>query len=107
MHLLYAGKFDDIASLVTILAILPAVIGIGHTLNGALKAMERPDFVLYAYLCGGTVTFIGGIPLVMRYGLAGAVYGMLLSAAAYSIALGTGFLSLASRRPKTVPSSTI
>jgi O-antigen/teichoic acid export membrane protein len=100
MHLLYAGRFDDVAPLVTVLAFLPAVMGIGHTLNVALKAAEKPDFVFYAYVCGGAITLFVGIPLIVYFGLRGAVYGMLFSAAAYSITLAAGFLYLASRQTK-------
>ena len=41
MHVLYAGKFDDLASLLFTLALLPVVMGIGHAMNDALKALER------------------------------------------------------------------
>ena len=95
MHLLYAGRFDNVSSLVLILAFLPMVVGIGHTVNGALKAAEKPNLVFYAYVFSGSATFLLGIPLVVHLGLRGAVYGMLVSGAAYTIALlcGFGFLS--------------
>lgn len=91
MHVLYAGKFDGLASLLFVMALLPAAMGIGNTLNNALKAAEKPRFVFYAYLSSGAATFLVGIPLVIRLGLRGAVYGMLLSAATYSGALAAGF----------------
>jgi O-antigen/teichoic acid export membrane protein len=102
MHILYAGRFDDVAPLVTVLAFLPAVMGIGHTLNGALKAAEKPDFVFYAYVCGGAITMSAGIPLVAYLGLVGAVYGMLLSAAAYTITLAVGFLYIIFTETKSI-----
>lgn len=90
MHLLYAGRFDNISSLVMIIAFLPVTLGIGHTINGALKAAEKPKLVFYAYAFSGAATFVLGIPLVMRLGLRGAVYGMLVSAATYTMALAGG-----------------
>jgi O-antigen/teichoic acid export membrane protein len=93
MHWLYAGKFDDLAPMLYILAFLPLIMGIGNMMNDALKAAEKPKLVFYAYLCSGTATLLGGIPLVIRFGLMGAVYGLILSAAAYTAALAMGFLS--------------
>ena len=92
MHVLYAGRFDDIAPLVGILALLPVVMGIGNTINAALKAMEKPQAVFYAYVASGAATFLIGLPLIVYFGLRGAVYGMLASAAVYTAALGIGFI---------------
>ncbi len=93
MHWLYAGKFDDLAPLLYILAFLPLVMGIGNVMNCALKAAEKPRLVFFAYVCSGAATLLGGIPLVIHFGLRGAVYGLLLSAAAYTTALTVSFLS--------------
>jgi O-antigen/teichoic acid export membrane protein len=91
IHLLYAGKFDDVAPLVTTLALLPVVTGIGNTINAALKAMEQPKVVFYAYALSGLTTFVVGIPLVTRLGLHGAIYGMVASAAVYTSTMGIAF----------------
>jgi O-antigen/teichoic acid export membrane protein len=90
LHVLYAGKFDDRIGLLYVLVLLPLLMGIGFTMADALKASEKPQFAFYAYLCGGIVTLAGGIPLVIHWGLRGAVYGMFLSGATY-----TGVLALA------------
>jgi len=99
MHVLYAGKFDNISSLVPLVAFLPLVLGTGHTVNGALKAAEKPNLIFYAYSFSGVATFLFGIPLVTHYGLRGAVYGMLVSGITYTTALlcGLGFLVYGSR----------
>ncbi len=94
MHSLYAGKFDDVSVWLGTLAFLPVIMGIGNSANVSLKSIERPDIVLYAYLISGAATFVIGIPLVMRFGLLGAVYGMLVSAGAYTAAMLAGLLSL-------------
>ena len=91
-HLLYGGRYDDVAPLLSWLALLPAVMGIGHTMNAVLKAAECPRLVFWAYLCSGAVTFLVGIPLVIRLGLRGAVYSMLISGASYTAALAAGFV---------------
>ncbi len=91
MHGLYNGKFDDLAPILYILAFLPLVMSIGNTMNDSLKAAEKPKLVFYAYLSSGTATLLGGIPLVIRFGLMGAVYGLLLSAGVYTGVLALGF----------------
>jgi O-antigen/teichoic acid export membrane protein len=93
MHILYAGKFDGLAPLLYMLALVPPLTGIGGTMINALNAIEKPKLVLYAYICSGAVTFLLGIPLVVNFGLRGAVYGMLLSGGTYTGALAIGFLS--------------
>ena len=87
LHLLYGGKFDELAGLLGVLALVPVVMGVGNATNAALKAIERPNAVFYAYVASGVLTFLAGIPLVIRLGLRGAVYGMLLSAGAYTLTL--------------------
>lgn len=105
MHRLYGGRFDDVAPLLGVLAVLPIIMGIGNTMNVALKAAEKPGFVFYAYLASGATTFLAGVPLVAHLGLAGAVYGLLLSALAYTCASGIAMLRYVrprATRPKLV-----
>ena len=92
IHWLYSGRFDDLAPMLYILAFLPLTMGIGNVLSSALNAAEKPKFVFLAYVCSGAATLLGGIPLVIHFGLRGAVLGLLLSAATYSSAMGVGFL---------------
>jgi O-antigen/teichoic acid export membrane protein len=92
MHVLYAGKYDGLASMLFILALLPVLMGVAATMNNAVIATEKPKLAFFAYVCGGVTTFLGGIPLVMHFGLWGAVYGMLLSGATYTGALALAFV---------------
>lgn len=96
MHFLYAAKFDGLSPLLSTIAFVPVVMGVGYTITSALQSAEKPKFVLYGYLAGGTATFALGIPLVIHLGLKGAVYGMLLSGAAYTGALGFGLMTAVS-----------
>ena len=93
MHALYAGRFDDVASLLTTLAMLPVIMGVGNSINAALKAMEKPQAVFYAYVASGAVTFLVGLPLILRFAVRGAVFGMLTSATVYTGALAIALLS--------------
>ena len=105
LHLLYAGKFDDVAPLLGMLALLPVVMATGNTMNAALKALEKPNLVFYAYVCSGSTTVLLGAQLITRFGLRGVVYGLLLSAAAYTISLAAFLLGIvagkADERPMT------
>ena len=103
MHLLYAGRFDDVAPLMAALAFLPAIMSLGNTLNGALKAIEKPNLVFYSYICSGVATLLFGIPLVTYFGLRGAVYGMLVTAAVYTTALGAAFAQVRLANPLAPP----
>jgi len=102
VHRIYGGKFDEVSTLLGTLALVPLIMAIGNTMNAAMKSVERPNMVLYAYVASGITTFVAGIPLVIRLGLRGAVYGMVLSAAAYALTLGIGFTSFRKRMQATV-----
>jgi len=91
MHILYAGKYDGLTSFLFVLALLPVVTGIGSAINNAVIAAEKPKLVFFAYLCSGSATLLGGVFLVAHFGLRGAVYGMLLSAATFTGALAVAF----------------
>lgn len=91
LHIVYGGKFDSVSSLLRWYALLPVVMAFGNASNAALKAIERPHAVFYAYLTSCAATFILGVPLVIRFGLRGAIYGTLLSSASYTAALSSSF----------------
>jgi O-antigen/teichoic acid export membrane protein len=105
MHVLYAGRYDGLAPYLYVLALLPLLMGIGNTMNNALIASEKPKLVFFAYVCSAGATFLGGIPLVLHFGMWGAVYGMLLSGILYTGALALAVV-LRFQRPSAVLSST-
>ncbi|MFP5248620.1 MAG: lipopolysaccharide biosynthesis protein [Acidobacteriota bacterium] len=92
VHLLYAGKYDGLSPYLFALAFVPSILWIGTTMAHALNAAEKPRFQFWAFVSGGAATFLLGIPFVLHYGLWGAVYGMLASAAAYAATLAGSFL---------------
>jgi O-antigen/teichoic acid export membrane protein len=91
IHILYAGKFDGLAPLLFLLALVPLLMGIGNTVGEAIRAAEKPRLVFYAYVSSALATFAIGIPLVKFLGLRGAAWGMIVSAATYSLALSVAF----------------
>jgi O-antigen/teichoic acid export membrane protein len=106
MHLLYAGKYDGLVSYLLVLALYPILTGLGSALTGAVIATEKPKLVFLAYLSGACVTFLAGILLVKYFGLWGAVYGMLLSAGTFSLALGIAYFVQVHRRLGLATAST-
>jgi O-antigen/teichoic acid export membrane protein len=92
VHILYGGKYDGLAPYLFMLTLVPLVMWVGGTMGHALNAAERPHFVFWAYVSSGTATFVLGVPLVIHLGLWGAVCGMLLSSATYTIALAISFV---------------
>jgi O-antigen/teichoic acid export membrane protein len=103
LHLLYAGRYDGLTEYVYVLAFLPLVMWLGTSMAQALFAAEKPKFVFYAYVGGGIATFLGGIPLVVHYGLSGAIHGMFLSGVAYTGVLAGFFFWQFKVLPKRVP----
>jgi O-antigen/teichoic acid export membrane protein len=97
VHRIYGGKFDDVSTLLGTLALVPLLMAVGNTMNAAMKSVERPNMVLYAYLASGATTFVAGIPLVIHFGARGAVYGMVVSAAVYTATMVIGFISFYSQ----------
>jgi O-antigen/teichoic acid export membrane protein len=92
VHMIYAGKYDGLSPYLFALALVPLVMWVGSAMGHALSSVEKPHFVFWAYVSSGIATFAIGIPLVIHFGLWGAVYGMLLSGATYSIALAISFV---------------
>jgi O-antigen/teichoic acid export membrane protein len=91
VHLLYGGKYDGLAPYFFVLGFLPLIMWIGTTMAQAFYGAEKPKFVFWAYVGSGAATVCLGIPLVIHFGLWGAVYGMLVSSAAYTIVLAVTF----------------
>jgi O-antigen/teichoic acid export membrane protein len=103
LHLLYGGKFDDLTSFLGILVLLPVVMGVGNTVNAALKASEKPQAVFAAYVTSGAATFVLGLPLILHFGIRGALYGMLASGAIYTTTLGVVFFWLLVKERRLAP----
>ena len=79
MDLLYRGRYTqyaDFAWLVGLIALPMAAIAV---LGSALRAYERPDRVLWAYVISTAVTCTFGIAAVATWGLPGAIVGLLAS----------------------------
>ena len=73
MALLYDGQYVQHAWLLWLVGSLPLLSGIIAVLNAVLRAIERPDYVFWAYV-GTSVTVVTlGTGLIFFFGLTGAV----------------------------------
>ena len=58
---------------------MPVCASFTKILGDALRALERPDAILWSYVGNGVVTFLLGIPLTAALGVTGALGGILVS----------------------------
>ena len=91
IHVLYAGKFDELAPMLFLLALVPVTMAIANTMSDAIRAAEKPRLVFYAVVSSALATLVVGLPLVRHFGLQGAVYGMLASGTTFTGALAVAF----------------
>jgi O-antigen/teichoic acid export membrane protein len=93
---LYDGAYTDSAGLVPVLALVPLAAAGSAVFASALRALERPQQVFWAYVITAVVTVTVGVVLTAAWGAMGAAAGFLLSSAVTMIACGV--LLLAHRR---------
>jgi len=79
LHFLYSDKYTAVAYLVPLVAVGSVFWTAAYGSSVALRAMESPDSIFWAF-CGATVvSLIVGIPATWAFGLPGAVWGINLS----------------------------
>jgi O-antigen/teichoic acid export membrane protein len=81
LHILYAGKYSEVASLLPLLA-LASVLRIAATAQAiSLRAMQLPFLVFLAYGACSVVAGVMGFPAISAFGLRGAVLTLVVSSA--------------------------
>jgi O-antigen/teichoic acid export membrane protein len=80
LYLLYGKNYEHYSSLVFLFACL-APFGACATqpFSSALAAMERPDLMFRSSAVAGVVAIGLGVPLIVKFGLAGALAGVTVS----------------------------
>ena len=86
-ELLYAGQYSGVSWLLPLAAPMVIAAGVGTVYSTALRALQRPDRVFWAYALASGATLTAGVALTARYHLMGAVLGLTLS---YVIVAATG-----------------
>jgi O-antigen/teichoic acid export membrane protein len=82
VRILYGGRYGDVVPLVPLVGLLAFPAGLTAVLGAALRVLERPDTVFWSYLVSSAAALGAGIFLASRFGTSGALWGLLLSAAA-------------------------
>jgi O-antigen/teichoic acid export membrane protein len=96
---LYGGRYHADRGLLALLGLIPVLTAATHLLRGLLLSRERPDQLFWAYLVAAVAT-VGGLPLVLAFGLPGVLAAMALGPAAQAAAM----LAMARARRRTDPS---
>jgi len=94
---LYAGKYNEYASCLTIVGLIPLSAGAAAVLGSVIRAMERPDILFGCYGIATVFTLTGGLVLSSLRGVAGAAAGLVLSSLAGAITMAWFFYRVRSR----------
>jgi O-antigen/teichoic acid export membrane protein len=78
--ILYAGQYAEHARLLWLLGVVPVIAGVVAVLSNALRAHERPQVILWAYVASACTTLSLGIWAAVRWELAGAILGEVIAA---------------------------
>ena len=97
---LYRGAYGDTAALVPIVALLPIAAALIAVLGSALRALEQPQQVFWAYVASTVITLTVGIWGMARWGLTGAAIGLLLSTAVTVAVCGAFLVECETKRVK-------
>lgn len=88
LRMLYGGKYDFLSrDMILLSGLLPLGGAIISILGNGLRALERPDLIFRCYLLSTIVTALIGIPLMVLWGIIGALLGMSLASAAAGASL--------------------
>lgn len=87
MAWLYGGKYGAHADLLLIVGLLPLSVGAVAALGGALRAIERPNWVFWCYVVSTAITLTVGLWLAATLGVAGAGIGLLVSSVATAVSM--------------------
>lgn len=85
--LLYSGKYVEFASLTWLIGLIPIIAGFDAVLHTQLKAAERPDRLFFASVASSAVLIVVGLPMILVWGLTGAVVAVLISYVAQALTL--------------------
>jgi O-antigen/teichoic acid export membrane protein len=96
---LYGGAYTDDSRLLWILGLVPLGYAAIAVLENALRSLERSDEVFRAYVVSSAASCLIGIPLTFRWGVSGAVVGLVI-APALSVCSMSWSLRTRSRRPE-------
>lgn len=98
---LYGDDYGEYADLMWLLGALPIAVGTKVVLEAALRALEKPDLLFWAYLASTVLTLTLGLGLLALYGIAGAAVGLILSSLVVTAGALYFLSALRSQPPQT------
>lgn len=84
-QLLFGAQYRVHGAVLWLLAVIPLMTAVSVVAGAVLRALERPDRVLWTYVAATAVTCLAGLPLVFLFGVDGALTALLLSSATTAI----------------------
>ena len=94
-QIVYAGRYDRYMGWPLLLAgALPLVASVYSVIGNGLRALERPDRMLWAFFGSSGAAVVFGIPLTAKFGITGALLGNHFSAAIFIVALWQAYKSV-------------
>lgn len=97
VSLLYGGRYAEYANLFWLLGLVPVVAAIKEVMSQSLRALERPDWLFWAYAFSAVVAGTVGAWCVYVWGIVGAGAGLLLTQGTAAV-LVTALLVILRRR---------
>jgi O-antigen/teichoic acid export membrane protein len=97
VNAIYRGAYGDTAALVPIIALLPFGAACSDVLGAAVRALERPQQVFWAYIASASATVTLGIWAVAAWGQTGAAIGLLVSSCVTAVMCGLFLIGSGSR----------
>lgn len=91
---LYGGQYAEHADLLWILGLLPVGLGIAAVFGAALRALERPDKIFWAYAFSAGWILTLGMVVLFTWGIAGAAVSLLANSVATAAIMGYFFTTL-------------
>lgn len=79
VSLLYDGQYTQYANLFWLLGLVPIVAGIKEVMSQSLRALERPDWLFWAYAFSAVVAGTLGAWSVYVWGIVGAGVGLVFT----------------------------
>jgi len=87
MAILYAGRYTDSAYLLPLVAAPVVLLAAAQGSSIAVRAMQFPAEIFFAYTVAGAITIVAGVPLTRCWGLPGAALGILISYFAFFVVI--------------------
>ena len=96
----YGGKYAEYAGWpLALTGLMPLATCLTAVLGSALRALERPDLVLWCSVGSLAAALTVGIPLANAYGVTGALAGLMASSAVGIVLMYSFYINASRRHP--------